>query len=91
MAVPGREYGAFNIRRPFSRADARRAGIELRELLSSRYHKIFHDCYVASTIPIITELRAEAALGISPPGSYVSYFTAAQLWGAIVPDVSMCM
>ncbi|HTF40715.1 MAG TPA: DUF559 domain-containing protein [Propionibacteriaceae bacterium] len=39
-------------------------------------------------MPITTELRAKAALGISPSGSYVSHFTAAQLWGAAVPNVS---
>jgi very-short-patch-repair endonuclease len=88
MAVPVREYPALNTRRPFSRDDARRAGIKLRELLSPRFHKIFYDCYIASTIPITTELRAKAALGISPSGSYVSHFTAAQLWGAAVPNVS---
>ena len=88
MAVPVREYPALNARRPFSRADARRAGIKLRELLSPRFHKIFYDCYIASTMPITTELRAKAALGISPSGSYVSHFTAAQLWGAAVPNVS---
>ena len=88
MAVPVREYPALNTRRPFSRADARRAGIKLRELLSPRFHKIFYDCYIASTIPITTELRAKAALGISPSGSHVSHLTAAQLWGAAVPNVS---
>lgn len=88
MAVSVRESRTLNTRRPFSRADARKAGIALRELLSPRFHKIFYDCYVASTIPITTELRVEAALGISPPGSYVSHFSAAQLWGAIVPEVS---
>lgn len=88
MFVSVRESRTLNTRRPFSRADARNAGIGLRELLSPRFHKIFYDCYVASTIPITTELRAEAALGISPPGSYVSHFTAAQLWGAVVPEVS---
>jgi hypothetical protein len=88
MAVSVRESRTLNTRRPFSRADARKAGIGLRALLSARFHKIFYDCYVASTIPITTELRAEAALGISPPGSYVSHFTAAQLWGAVVPEVS---
>ena len=88
MAVSVRESRTLNTRRPFSRADARKAGIALRELLSPRFHKIFYDCYVASTIPITTELRVEAALGISPLGSYVSHFSAAQLWGAIVPEVS---
>ena len=90
MAVPVREYLALDTRRPFSRADARSAGIGLRELLSRRFHKIFYDCYVASTVPITTELRAEAALGISPPGSHVSHFTAAQVWGAVVPGPPMC-
>ena len=88
MAVPVREDRAFDTRRPFSRADARSAGIGLREFLSRRFHKIFYDCYVASTVPLTTELRAEAALGISPPGSHVSHFTAAQVWGAVVPDAS---
>ena len=88
MAVPVREYPALNTRRPFGRDDARRAGIKLRELLSPRFHKIFYDCCIASTIPITTELRAKAALGISPSGSHVSHLTAAQLWGAAVPNVS---
>jgi very-short-patch-repair endonuclease len=88
MAVPVTEIHSLNTHRPFSRADARRAGIGLGELLSHRFHKIFYNCYIASTVPITTELRAEAALGISPPGSYASHFTAAQIWGAVVPDVS---
>ena len=67
MAVPVREYRALDTRRPFSRADARSAGIGLRELLSRRFHKIFYDCYVASTVPITTELRAEAALDTRLP------------------------
>lgn len=88
MAVTAREARAFDPKRPFSRAEARAAGIGLKTLLSSRFHKVFYDCYVASTVPITTELRAEAALGISPPGAYVSHYTAAQIWGAVVPDVS---
>jgi hypothetical protein len=73
-------------RRPFSRAEARAAGITLSELLSWRYHKVLYDCYVASSIPITTRLRAEAALHASAPHTYISHFTAAELWGGGVPD-----
>jgi len=45
-----------------------------------------YDCYVSSSVPLTTRLRAKAVLGISPPGSYVSHATAARLWGGLVPD-----
>jgi REase_MTES_1575 len=41
---------------------------------------------VLSTVALTTRLRAKAALGISPPGSYVSHATATRLWGGLVPD-----
>ena len=73
-------------RRPFSRAEARAAGITLNELLSPRYQKVIYDCYVASSVSITTQLRAEAALHASAPHTYISHFTAAELWGGVVPD-----
>jgi hypothetical protein len=73
MAVPVREYRALNTRRPFSRADARRAGIGLRELLSPRFHKIFYDCYVVSTVPITTELVSPDRYGCGQPVSSGSW------------------
>lgn len=71
--------------RPFSRAEARAAGISRREILSSRFHRIFYDAYVSSTVPITARLRAEAALRLSPTGSYASHHTAACLWGGVAP------
>ncbi len=76
----------FDSRHPFSRADARAAGLPLSELLSRRYHKLLYDCYVSASVKITQELRAEAAVKASGPGAYVSHSTAALLWGAIVPD-----
>ena len=70
------------------RAQARAAGIRLREILGPRFHKILYDSYVSATVPITTRLRAEAALNISAPGSYVSHRTAAELWGGVVPACS---
>jgi hypothetical protein len=78
MAVTARELRAPDIRRPFSRARARAAGIRLREILGPQFHKILYDSYVSATVPITTRLRAEAALVISAPGTYVSHHTAAE-------------
>ena len=86
MAITAREAHSFDPREPFSRADARAAGIGLKTLLSSRFRKIFYDCYISSTVPLTTKIRAKAALGISPPGSFLSHSTAARIWGGIVPN-----
>ena len=85
MAITAREARSFDPKQPFSRAEARAAGIGLKTLLSGRFHKIFYDCYISSAVPVTTKLRAKAALGISPRGSFVSHTTAARIWGAIVP------
>jgi hypothetical protein len=77
----------FDRRRPFSRADARAAGITLGELLGPGFRKILYDAYVVASVPITIHLRAEAAIGASPPSTYVSHFTAAELWGGVVPTV----
>jgi len=88
MAITAGDTRPFDPSQPFSRADARAAGIGLKTLLSSRFHKIFYDCYVSSAVPLSTRLQAMAALGISPPGSFVSHATAARIWGGIVSEAS---
>lgn len=88
MAITAGDTRPFDPSQPFSRADARAAGIGLKTLLSSRFHKVFYDCYVSSAVPLSTRLRAKAALGISPPGSFVSHATAARIWGGIVSETS---
>ena len=84
--MTAREAHPFDPREPFSRAAARAGGIGLKTLLSSRFRKIFYDCYVSSTVPLTTKIRAKAALEISPPGSFLSHSTAARIWGGIVPN-----
>jgi very-short-patch-repair endonuclease len=86
MALTAPGTHPFDPKQPFSRAQARAAGIGLKTLLSGRFQKVFYDCYVSSNVPLTTKLRAKAALGISPPGSFVSHSTAARIWGGIVPD-----
>ncbi len=72
--------------RPFSRADARAARLPLAELLSSRYQRIFYDLYLSASVPVTLQVRARAALTVSPKGSHLSHQTAAQMWGGVVPD-----
>jgi hypothetical protein len=88
MAVTEHELRRLDVRRPFNRAQARAAGIRLREVLGPQFHKILYDSYVSSSVPITTRLRAEAALSLSAVGSYISHHTAAELWGGVVPACS---
>jgi hypothetical protein len=55
-------------------------------LLSSRFHKIHWDTYVAREVAITPLLRAKAVIRLVPTGSYISHHTAAELWGAAPPS-----
>jgi len=76
----------LDVRTPFSRDDARRAGIPIRHLTTTRFRKLFYDLYVSADLAITPVVLASAALRISPLGSHASHFTAAQIWGGVVPD-----
>ena len=69
MSVPFQTPAAFNPRQPFSRAEARAAGLSAEMLLSRRFHKIFWDTYVAREVQITPLLRAKAVIRLVPSGS----------------------
>lgn len=76
----------FNPRSPFSRADARAAGISMQDLLSSAYQRIFFDTYLCSTVALTVDVRARAAIERTQSATaYASHHTAAALWGIPVP------
>ncbi len=77
---------AFDPRQPFTRAEARAAGISMKQLIGPRYHKVIYDSYVSREVPINARLRAEAAIRLAPAGSRVSHHTAAELWGGVAPN-----
>jgi hypothetical protein len=85
MSAIAQTQAAFNPRQPFSRAEARAAGLTVEMLLSRRFHKICWDTYVARDVPITPLLRATAIIRLVPSGSYISHHTAAELWGAAPP------
>jgi hypothetical protein len=84
MSLPQQKY-AFDVRNPFTRADARAAGITVKELISSRYQKVFFNLYVSADVVITPQIRARAALRLASIESYASHYTAAELWGLPVP------
>jgi len=71
---------------PFTRAEARAAGVSAKQLIGGRYQRLFHNIYVSAAVVLTPALLASAVLKACPPGSQVSHFTAAELWGAIVPS-----
>ena len=70
---------------PFTRADARAAGITEKVLLSGRYQKVHYDTYVSAHVLVTPQVRARAALHVAPRGAYVSHLSAAELWGLPAP------
>ena len=75
MSLPEQKH-SLDVRNPFTRADARAAGITVKELISSRYQKVFCNLYVSANVRITAQLRPRAALRLASPDAYISDFTA---------------
>ena len=86
MFAPPQTKPSFDPRQPFSRAEARAAGLSPEMLLTRRFQKLFWDSYVLREVRVTPLLRAKAVLKLVPAGSRISHHTAAELWGATVPD-----
>lgn len=76
----------FDPEAPFTRAEAREAGISIRELRGPKYQRLFYNRYVSSAVKVTPLVRARAALKVSPAGSYASHHTAGEIWGGWVPE-----
>ena len=76
----------FNDREPFTRADARAAGIPISELLGRCHRRICHDVYVRAGTRVDVSVRARVAIGLNSQGSFASHATSAEIWGAAVPE-----
>lgn len=86
MAIPPPQRSRVDPTVPFTRAEARAAGIPAAALRGPRFQKVFYDLYVASSVEVTPRIRAKAALRLCDAESYVSHFTAADLWGGCVPE-----
>ncbi len=79
----------LDVRRPFTRADAVAAGIDLRMLAGSRFRRIFHGVYISSAVPDDPFVRAAAALCFHPNGAYASHLSAARLYNLPVSGAGL--
>lgn len=71
---------------PFLTRDAASLGISRRRVDSDEFRRIFDGVVVVSTVPDTIAVRSRAALLVAPEGAAISHWTAARLWGGIVPD-----
>lgn len=76
MSLPQQKY-VLDIRSPFTRANARVAGITVKELISNRYQKVFYNLYISADVVLTPQIRARAALRLATLDSYASHYTAA--------------
>ncbi|MBO1755178.1 endonuclease domain-containing protein [Allobranchiibius sp. CTAmp26] len=82
MATPD-DAGVF-----IDRRTARSLGVPVQDLLSSKYTKVFFDCYVPANTNLTQTLIVQAALFCAPDAIAASHYSAAQLWGGIAPRTS---
>lgn len=75
----------FDPTQPFSGAEAREAGLT-RGVRDGRFRRVFHGMYIDARIPDTVVVRSRAALRLAPEGGVLSHWTAARLWGGIVPE-----
>jgi hypothetical protein len=74
------------VRGPFLRREAASLGVSERNLRGPAYRTVFTGVVIDSRIPDTVVVRARAALLLAPEGGVVSHWTAARLWGGVVPD-----
>lgn len=70
---------------PLRRAEANRRGLSDSRLRRT-HSPVFRGVHLPKNQPRMLPDRLRAALAVVTPGSFVSHHSAAQLWGAIVPD-----
>jgi hypothetical protein len=78
----------LDVRRPFTRADAVAAGLDVRILRTSRFRRLFRGVYVSAEAPADPWHRTAGALALHPPDAFASHQSAARLLGLPVPATS---
>ena len=71
---------------PFLRAEAKNLGVSDRRLRSPDFRTVFTGVVVDARIPDTVVVRSRAAMLVCPEGGVLSHWTAARLWGGVVPD-----
>ena len=71
---------------PFLSRESRSLGVSRRRLATDEFRSVFAGVSVASVVPDTVVVRARSAILLAPEGAVVSHWTAARLWGGVVPD-----
>jgi hypothetical protein len=72
-------------KRPFTRADAVRARLDMRLLDGSRFRRIFKGVYIDRSVVETRPIRIEAGLRAAGNEAWISHFSAANLYELPVP------
>jgi very-short-patch-repair endonuclease len=75
------------MRRPFTYADAMRAGVSAAALRGPRFRTLFRGVHVHASVPSHPQLRVEAALLLHPPDAFASHASAGRLHGMPLPTL----
>jgi hypothetical protein len=75
----------LDVTRPFTRAQAIAAGIDVRLLRGAGFRSVCHGVYVSSTRRHDPLLGVEAALVVHPPEAFASHVSAARVYNIPVP------
>lgn len=71
--------------RPFTRAEARAAGLSDHRLSGPEFRRVLGGVYIGARVPDHPLVRARAAVLVHPPSAVASHTTAARVVGAPVP------
>lgn len=71
---------------PFLTRDCAMFGVSRRRLNSTEFRGVLPGVAVAAMVPDTVVVRARAAMLLAPEGAVISHWTAARLWGGVVPD-----
>lgn len=71
---------------PFLTREGPTLGVSRRRLATSEFRPVFAGVRIAAVVPDTVVVRARAALLLAPEGAVVSHWTAARIWGGVVPD-----
>jgi len=81
------ELTDLDLRRPFTRADAMKAGLDPELLRGSRFRRIFRGVHILRSVEVSPFIRTQAALTIHPPTAFASHISAARVLRLPVPDL----
>lgn len=82
----GMSFSDLDTDRPFTHADASRAGISDGQLRGRGYRQLFRGVYIASDVAVDPWILSRAVLLVASPNVVIARHTAAQLWRGVVPD-----